>query len=80
MGWTTYTPLSNLQKDPRGISIRPLIVTKKCTAVIDQTMIIGERQIHHRLYDFAIHRDGTLLNRVHTENARLRRIEDWRGQ
>src|SRR5690606_40059222 len=47
---------------------------------IDNAMIIGEREIHHRAdFDLAVNDDRTILNLVHAENARLRRIQDRRG-
>ncbi|ENN89592.1 hypothetical protein RHSP_59795 [Rhizobium freirei PRF 81] len=43
-------------------------------------MIVGERQIHHRADDdLAADGDRTLLDLVHAENARLRRIQNRRG-
>src|SRR5690606_16633205 len=47
---------------------------------IDDAVIIGEREIHHRAdFDLAANDDRAFLDLVHTENARLRRIQDRRG-
>src|SRR6266404_5429613 len=48
---------------------------------IDRAMIVAERQIHHRAnHDLVFDRDRALLDRVHPENAALRRIQDRRAE
>ena len=43
-------------------------------------MVIRQRDIHHRAdFDLASNRHGAVLNFVHTQNARLRRVQDRRG-
>ena len=46
---------------------------------VDDAVIVGERQIHHRPdLDLAVHRHRTLHDVVHAQNARLRRVQDRR--
>ena len=46
---------------------------------VDDAVIVGERQIHHRAdHHLAVHGHGPLLDLVHAENAGLRRVEDRR--
>src|SRR4051812_751491 len=50
-------------------------------AAIDNAMIVGERQIHHRANNnLSVANDGAVLNGVHSQNAALRRIENRRGK
>src|SRR5438045_2540827 len=45
-------------------------------AAVDDTVIVGQREIHHRPYlDLAGNHHRPLLNLVHAENAGLRRVE-----
>src|SRR5215210_3842976 len=44
---------------------------------VDDAVIVGERKIHHRAHDdLAVADHRTVLDAVHAENARLRRVED----
>ena len=44
---------------------------------VDQAVVVGEREIHHRPgHDLAVAHHRPLLDPVHAENARLRRIQD----
>ena len=46
-------------------------------AAIDDAVVIGQRDIHHRANDhLAIARHGTILNGVQAEDAGLRRVHD----
>ena len=48
---------------------------------IDNAVIIGKRQIHHRSDgDLIVNNDRTFFNPVHAENAGLRQVEDRRRQ
>src|SRR4051812_24780821 len=49
-------------------------------AAIDDAVVVAEREIHHRS-DLHLPGDchGTLLDLVHSEDARLRRVQDRRG-
>ena len=49
-------------------------------APIDQAVIVGQRQIHHRAdFHLVVDGDGARLDLVHAQNARLRRIQNRRG-
>src|SRR5262245_59761311 len=46
-------------------------------ASANQAVVVGEREIHHRSrYDRAVTHDRALLDPVHAEDARLRRVQD----
>jgi hypothetical protein len=46
---------------------------------VDDAVIVAERQVHHRPdHDLAADHDRPVLDLVHAENARLRRVEDRR--
>src|SRR5262245_5811569 len=46
-------------------------------ASVNQAVVVGEREIHHRSrYDRAVTHDRALLDPVHAEDARLRRVQD----
>ena len=50
-------------------------------AAVDEAVIVGQRDVHHRADDdlaFAGH--GAVLDRVHAEDAALRRIDDRRRE
>src|SRR5690606_6624161 len=52
-----------------------------CFLAVDQTVVIGQGQIHHRQDDhLTIHGHRALLDLVHTQNGGLRRVYDRRGQ
>ena len=56
---------------------------KECYSflAINDTVVIGKRQIHHGADDhLAIDGDGTLLDLMHAKDAALRRIEDRRAE
>ncbi|MPL74173.1 hypothetical protein SDC9_19983 [bioreactor metagenome] len=47
---------------------------------VDDAVIVAQRQIHHRAdHDLAVHHDRAILDLVHAEDARLRRVQDRRG-
>src|SRR5690606_1524663 len=47
---------------------------------IDDTVIVAEGQIHHRAdHDLTIHHHRAVLDLVHPQNTRLRRVQDRRG-
>src|SRR5215468_6250893 len=47
---------------------------------IDQPMVVGQREIHHRpRHDLAVAHHGTLLDAMYAEDAGLRRVEDRGG-
>ena len=44
---------------------------------VDEAVVVAEREIHHRADDdLAVDGDRALLDRVHAEDAALRRVED----
>ena len=48
---------------------------------IDQTVIVGEGEIHHRAdFHLAVHGDRALLDGVHAEDGGLGRIENGGGE
>src|SRR6266446_4319797 len=70
---------SQIQHQPRRILQAFLDAHQKRHRVlaIDDAVIVGQRQIHHRAYlDLAADRDRAILNLVHAEDAGLRRVQD----
>src|SRR4029079_12861816 len=52
-----------------------------CLFTIDQAMVVGEREIHHRpRHDLPVAHHGALLDATHAYNARLRRVQDRGGE
>ena len=63
----------------RGSSISSLILGKEGhgLAPVDDPVVIGQRQIHHRAdHNLVVDHHGALLDLVHAENAGLRRVQD----
>ena len=53
----------------------------RCLATVDDSVIVGYRQIHHGTYDyFTVHNHSSLLYGVHPEDAALGRIKDGSGK
>src|ERR1700680_503912 len=48
-------------------------------AAVDDAVVVGQREVHHRpRHDLALARHRPLLDAMHAEDARLRRVEDRR--
>src|SRR3954470_7055879 len=71
------------QQKPRGVfdGLFYLHEERHRFLAVDEAMVVAECQIHHRPDDdLAVHRDGTLVDRVQTENRALRWVDDRRGK
>lgn len=50
----------------------------RCLPSIDETMVICERQVHHRAdLDFAVDWDCSVEDGVETDDGGLRWVDDW---
>src|SRR5580658_327517 len=71
------------QEEARGI-LDPLLHLDKESdglAPVDQAVVVGQRQVHHRADDdLAGDRDRALVDRVHAEDGALGRVYDRRRE
>src|SRR5262249_33650747 len=71
-----FCSMSNFEQNPRRILEQPLDVPEKGDrfAAVDDAVVVSERHVHHRTNDnLSFSDNGSFLNRVHPENAALRR-------
>src|SRR5262245_63381004 len=76
-----FWSMSNFEQNPRRILEQPLDVPEKGNrfAAVDDAVVVSQRHIHHRTNDnFPFPDNGSFLNRVHPEDAALRRVDDRR--
>src|SRR5215471_9407146 len=76
-----FCSMSNFEQNPRRILEQPLDMPEKGDrfAAVDDAVVVSERHVHHRTNDNCPFSDnGSFLNRVHPENAALRRVDDRR--
>src|SRR5215472_7268408 len=76
-----FCSTSNFEQNPRRILEQPLDVPEKGDrfAAVDDAVVVSERHVHHRTNDNCPFSDnGSFLNRVHPEDATLRRVYDRR--
>src|SRR5688500_19603517 len=73
---------SSFQQESSGISDEVLDLHEELhgLAAIDDSMIVGQRDVHHRAnHRLSVDRNHPVLDFVETENADLRWIEDRRA-
>src|SRR5687767_8137656 len=69
----------NFEKESAGVLDAILDADEELNrlAAIDQAVVVAERQVHHGAnHDLAVPGDRALLNGVHSEDARLGRVQD----
>jgi len=77
------TAISNFDQHSRGIFNHFFDIAQKHDrfAAIHEPVVIRQRKKHHRADDdLSVQRDRAFLDRVHSQNARLRRIDDGRRE
>ena len=75
--------LSDFQHQPFGVLDALLDPDQEADglAAVDDAVVVGEGQVHHRPDDdLVVDGDRPLLDRVHAEDAALRRVEDRRRE
>src|SRR5262245_94499 len=76
-----FCSMSNFEKNTSRILEQPFDVAEKSDrfAAIDDPMVVSERHIHHRANNnFPVPDNRSVLNRVHSEDTALRRVDDRR--
>src|SRR5262249_48261699 len=76
-----FCSMSNFEQNPRRILEQSLDVPEKGDrfAAVDDAVVVSECHVHHRPNDnLSFPDNGSILNRVHPEDATLRRIDDRR--
>src|SRR5262245_56158884 len=76
-----FCSMSNFEQNLRRILEQPLDVAEKGDrfAAVDYPVVVSQRHIHHRTNDNCpFPGNGPVLNRVHPEDAALRRVDDRR--